>query len=192
MNIFIYPILARNSLPALCAPYVKCYKPSPVAASPSRRNHFAAICALRATSSAMPGFWVQRTMTPAAIKTASYAAIRVPCVAIRTRLAARTANSCRQRWNVARHNTLLVSRRHVALAPMPSAQNRRPWPMEPFARSAASAAMASVYRTARRRVFRAACAISLWTHASDAVARASMRHASPWNHRTCFPMEHPA
>lgn len=82
----------RNSRHARCDPFAKCYKQSQVGVSPSRKNHFVVIYGLRAMNNVTLVYSAPKTMTRAAIKIVSCAAVRALYAVTKIRHAAKIAN----------------------------------------------------------------------------------------------------
>lgn len=134
-------------------------------------------------------FLEPKTMINVVTRTASCVKTKALSAATRTRLAVKTASLCKLVWSVEKLLMQRANRKRDVLVVMLIARSHRRWVTERFVKNVANAGQGNVFHTAKPKVFRAACAMSLLTLARDAAGCPSMKLASQLNQLTFFKME---
>jgi hypothetical protein len=82
---------------AVCDQFAKYCRPNQDAVSRNQKNHSVATCVWKVMRNVMQDYWVQKTMIPAVIRTASCVATRELYAVTRIPHAARTVSLCERK-----------------------------------------------------------------------------------------------
>jgi hypothetical protein len=148
---------------AVCDQFTKYCWPNQDSVSRNQKNPSVATCVWKVMRNVMQDYWVQKTVIPAVISTASWVATRELCAVTSIPHAARAVSLCERERNAVMLSQPLVSRNQSVQELHQSALVVWQWQMEHPVWRGGSVGGESVCHTVRPRVFKAACVTSVST-----------------------------